>query len=694
MGVLETPNQQPPTPSELRENYYRSAQSDRLFILNKIKLPDFIVKGVGDRNKTAPLTNRENLKQRRDKKDPRGGSWVGEDNFRATIMSASVPKSFKTKMDNETDILNSYWGWIGIVEPEYDLLEPYTIYDTESIYFRSIQRQHSLMFRNGVTVTGENEQFVEYINRRLQQIGYVSHLSFTELIKQILWNLMVCSNCFLLKVRDTNASGGKANEKNNNKVPVAGYKLIPPNTIFPFLNGRGQIEFWRRFFGNGRPYRDYKNEDIIHFVWHRKPGHLFGTPRIAAVRDDIFALRRLEENYELLLAKHQFPLQHVKVGTEHMPCEYYPDGTSEADMIRSLLQDMPKEGVLVTDSRVEIDTHGAQGEAMDPKALIDHYLNRVLIGLGVSGIDLGLADTANRSTADNISQNLKDAIKADLDQFSDMVSNHIFKELFQEANWQLSVQNAWADTRLQFHEIDVDTQIKKDNHSLNLYNNHAITHPELRSRIKAKNLKPEDEKQLHFERHEMTQARFQHNSAVALEKLKHEHSMAQAAANPPSTKGGVKKKKVSSSSPRKTTKPNKAKSKTAAARTVETKSQPRNQHGVNTDPHKARSSEELELIYDLLREKLADPASHENWPAAVSDVLDTVEMDAESREYVEKFLQLSQDEDMLFALLTASWNFVASDQTDSILANPDDEDQWHEDSEDAGTEAEPASADR
>ena len=234
---------------------------------------------------------------------------------------------------------------------------------------------------------GDNQDFVQYIERRMKQFGYMMNQKFLMFLKEVLFDLMVSSNCIVVKIRDAEASGGYANDKNRNLVPVAGYKVVPTQTIFPFLDGKGRIEKWRRFFGMGRPFRDYPVEDVIHFHWDRKPGHLFGTPRHVSFRDDIFALRRLEENIELLMVHHLFPLFHVAVGTPEAPCQYTTEGMSEIDKIRMLIQEMPKEGVFVTDERVKIEVHGAAKEGIDPihpAGLQAPHLYR----MGVSPIDL------------------------------------------------------------------------------------------------------------------------------------------------------------------------------------------------------------------------------------------------------------------------------------------------------------------
>jgi hypothetical protein len=562
------------------------------------------------------------------------------------------------KLQNEMDVLNSYWGWVGTIDPEYNLLEPYTLLDTESYLKQALMRKHSLMFRNGIKFIGENQSFVEYAEKRSNQIGYVMGVTWQSLLKDIVWNLLVCSNCVVIKIRDDDASGGTANDKNNNRTPIAAYTIVPPHSIYPYLDGKGRIEKWRRFFKNGKPYKDYPVEDVIHFKWDVKPGHIFGTPRTVPVVDDIYALRRLEENAELLLIHHLFPMVHIKVGTPEAPCEYYPDGGSEIDYIKSQIMSMPKEGVFVTDERVDLEVNGANGQGVPPDKLLEHYKKRIYIGLGVSGIDLGEADTANRATAENVSQNLKDQVKSDLDTFVDQVRMAMLKDWFQESPTQLSVQNAVSDVKLEFHEIDIDGQIKQENHALNLWNNHLLDQDETRKRLKHKPLSKDTERGTHFYKHEVELTKIQHNQAKDLAKLNNELNPP-AAATGPTRKTTIKKSHsrsanggVSKSHTKTVEEPAGPKAASKGKKAVATKSQPENQHGKNMDPHKARSSALRSELYHSLVDGLDELPTPNVWEEIVTDILDIFLQDTpEHKEILKQILTTTRDRDVIFSTL-------------------------------------------
>jgi len=581
-------------------------------------------------------------------------------------------KKFLEKVAAETDIANNYWGYRGVLQPEYNILEPYTLLDVESIFLNALKRMRSLCFRNGVEWVGSRPGWVKYIQDRTSQIGYVMNTTFEQHLKDILWNLLICSNCIVVKIRDKENSGGRANDKNSNKTPVAGYTIVPPHTIFPYMDGFGQIAWWRRFYKDGRPYRDYLPEDLIHYRWDVKPGHIYGTPRVYSVRDDIYALRRLEENNELLLIHHLFPLFHIKVGNPEEAVEYFADGSSEVDVIRAAVENMPKEGVFVTDHRVEIDVKGAEGKGIDPQPLIEHYKKRVFTGLGASPIDLGEGDTVNSSTADNISQNMKDRIKDDMSTFGSMVKMNIVKEMFEESGKDgMSVQNAVSDIGLAFHEIDVDGQIKKETHAVNQYTNGTIDLQEARKEARRNPLTKEQEPDMHFNRQTMVLEKFKAKTQKDLAQMSADSAAKTALHSSAMEHGGTR-----------TTHVKKSNSITGVSTSRQVKEptqhgrkmlsnlvQPENQHGKNLDPHKAKSSEDPKLVQALtdrlmdaqLELETAEELTIDSWSAAADKIIgelvpDNPQLSARLRTAV----ALAMDGDLLPHLIQASFSLEAN----------------------------------
>lgn len=472
------------------------------------------------------------------------------------------PSGAMAKMATNATYTGNYFNINGIIYPEYNLLEAFTIYDTEAYVKQAVTRKLALARKAGweiVDLQDRNKKDAVYIRNRLATMEYVMGQSTSAFLEDILIILLLCSNCFLHKIRDTKGSGGSKMERNGKKTPVAGYAIIPPHQLLPYLK-KGRIAFWRRFYDTGAPWVDIPLEDIVHLKWDVKPGHIFGTPRLVAVREDIFALRRLEENIELLFMNHLFPLFHVAVGDEKERASYGPNGESEVELIKYAIESMPKEGVFVTDERVKVEKVGAEGESLETKNIIQHLKDRIFTGLGVSALDMGEV-SANRATADNVSQNLKDLVKADLEVLADLIRFHLFREWFLEAPYNLSVIKSTGAVHLRFHEIDLDNKIKLENHYIQLFLNNAITEDEFRSLLKRDPLTTAQEKKTHY---------WLHIRDLAIVTAKAKADFAAQASPGAGTSGN--------------------------------KARPANQHGRNPAPTKAKSAKEA--FSEIARDKL------------------------------------------------------------------------------------------
>lgn len=628
-----------------------------------------IIKGLGDRSNTSQVVL----------------PWTQRAIPAVDATDASKvldPDYAKNKVRKNADYVGTYNNFNGILRPEYDMLEPFVMYDTEAFLKQAVTRRLALMFRNGYEISTDLDQDieqgktnVEYIYRRLNTLEYVTNEPTNAFFKKILVNLLLGSNCFLRKMRDEKLSAGVRNGSskgrkgspglpdNNDKTPVAFYQLIPSHSILPYFH-KGVISKWRRFYDTGAPWEDFSLEEIIHLKWDVKPGHVYGTPRTVGVRDDIFALRRFEENIELLFVNHLFPFFHVQIGNEKAPCWYGPNGESEIDTVRYQIETMPKEGIFVSDARVAVDVVGAEGKSLEVKEFLAHLKSRVFTGLGVSGIDMGEGADATRATADNISQNLKDSVKADMESFGDILRINFFKEWFMEANYSVSVQKAVATTKLVFHEVDLDNKIKEENHILNLYNAHLLTEPESRKKLKKPPMTKADKKLTHYHEHildlviktaeaksqaevkaqkELLPLQAKHQETLtghkvtemgAQHKLEHkkmEAHVAKAQASTKLTHAKVKLAAVQGANPTGATKKATPSQKAGRVRTT-----PTNQHGPNRGPTRAKSSREfqnllsdgLQVGWTAMREK---GLGAESWPATSASIVDVVLADYETR---------------------------------------------------------------
>lgn len=382
-------------------------------------------------------------------------------------------------------------GWI---KPEYDLVEPYRIIDTESFANQAVKKKVALAFKHGYEFTSKNKKALRYLRLRLSQIAFVSKLPTELMVRKLFRDLVTCHNAFLVKVRDEKASGGRKRKILGGKdvKPVAAYFPAHPSTMQPQVKDDKIIQ-WRQVLPDGR-YRLFAAEDVIHFTVDKKQGFYYGTPLTVSVADDIRALRKLEENIEMMLYQYLFPLFHYQVGTDEAPAGTTEDGQDEIEVVQSQLQEMTAEGGIVTPHRHKIELLGIKGKQMTAEGYLKHFLNRVLGGLGVSSIDVGIADTTNRNTGESLSRALIDGVK-DIQLVlkhgvqEEIVSELLLESTFTDLNTLLDEEN---QVKLSWREIDHDYLVKMENHWLDTFLKNGISISELRQKLGMDPLRPED----------------------------------------------------------------------------------------------------------------------------------------------------------------------------------------------------------
>jgi hypothetical protein len=212
----------------------------------------------------------------------------------------------------------------------------------------------------------------------------------------------------------------------------------------------------------------------------KKPGRAFGTPALSTVLDDIIALRQMEEDIQNLVHRELFPLYKYTIGTAEQPAE--PEEITKA---AAEIENIRAEGGLILPFRHAVDVIGANNTALDASQYLNHFKERVAVGLGVAPHHLGMSmNGGNRSVTERLDAALYDKVKQLQKQFSDLVRLHIFNELLFEGGFD-PIANPIEDTIsdrcfLRFKEIDVDTQVKKENHLIQKYVNNLITLDEAR----------------------------------------------------------------------------------------------------------------------------------------------------------------------------------------------------------------------
>jgi hypothetical protein len=285
-------------------------------------------------------------------------------------------------------------------ESEYDLALINRIEDTDSYVHQAFVKKVGLMFKEGYDLVGADPKTIQYIKLRFAQIARATNTPTDELLRSLGRSLIKKSNAFLVKARKESASGGRSRivpGTSKELEPVAGYFIAPAETMQYEADKNGRVTRWKQQLPDGQ-FTYFRPEDVIHFYFNRKDGFIYGTPTIVPVIDDIRSLRKIEENIELLVYQHLFPLFHYKIGTDDFPATVDEQGNDEIDLAKREIQVMPAEGGLVTSHRHEISLIGAENRSLRAEGYLEHFKKRVFSGLGISAVDMGEGECYSADT--------------------------------------------------------------------------------------------------------------------------------------------------------------------------------------------------------------------------------------------------------------------------------------------------------
>lgn len=378
-------------------------------------------------------------------------------------------------------------------ESTVDLNELTKAYNSDSYVKRSIDKYSELMFKEGWEIAGSDETITDYLWMRLKFMEEGTKKSIDELFREISMDIVLYGNAFLVKARQKsgNAIPGMKAVGYTGKQPIAGYFCLPAQTMKISRDETGTITGYQQDDGNGST-NDFKTEDVIHFAYKRPRGRAFGIPYAWPVLPDIKLLRQIEEDVARLIYRNLFPLYQYKIGIDKPGFEADP---TEIEEMRELIREMPMDGALVVPERHNISVVSNNGAIMDAQGYLKYFRQRVFSGMGVSDIVMGIGDTANRGTADNLSAEMIDGVKEFQAVFKNVMQREIINELLFEGGYD-PVLNKDHEVEFKFHEIELDAKIKKENHLTQMFTQNVITHEELRSQL---GLDPvADESRLYF----------------------------------------------------------------------------------------------------------------------------------------------------------------------------------------------------
>lgn len=382
------------------------------------------------------------------------------------------------------DVTQDHTGFVYDLEVEdthtfVDATGNVLLHNTEALFARAADKYAEQIMKNEFNMMSKNPNAANYIRQRFNQIARVSNITTHQLFSSIAENIAIYSNAFLLKVRNEDSSGGRVwyDLEGEKRIPVAAYYPLDPTSLSVSIDQNGKILGWRQTIP-GVPSVDYVPEDVIHFAYNRKTGLVFGTPIVWPVLDDIRALRRIEENVELLVFQHAVPLFHFKIGTEDAAGDY-----EEVLEAQALWNTMPSEGMIITTERYDIKSVGVDGSVIDIEPYLEYYRQRIFMGLGVSDVSMGQGSTSNRSTSTNMIKEMQNRTQKIQRLIKDTFDHAVINELLREGGFNWDEYDPFNKVELYITEVDFDERMKKENHFIDQYTKNAITEDEMRKAI-------------------------------------------------------------------------------------------------------------------------------------------------------------------------------------------------------------------
>lgn len=364
----------------------------------------------------------------------------------------------------------------------------------DSYTAQTMMKYSELIFKSGYQLKWKNEQAYSYLQVRLDMMAAATGIPTERLFQGIADDLVRYSNCFLVKARAKKGVGLPPGLPVTPILPskegIAGYFRLAPKTITISRDINGTVLNYRQEVEGGDPL-DFKPEDIVHLTINHSIGKAFGDPWITSVLEDIRLLRKVEENVAILLYRHIFPLLLYKIGLAEQGKEATEE---EMEVARANIGSIPADGGIVVPERHKIET--VKIEAINVKEYLDYFEQRVFTGLGMSQVDMGRGDTANKNTADAMSGMKVDRIKGWQRAAESQIDKFVVDEILIEGGFDPLV-NSEFDVNFVFNEIENEKKIGLENHAISKWNNNLATFEETRTDIGYDPVA--DESRLHFQ---------------------------------------------------------------------------------------------------------------------------------------------------------------------------------------------------
>ncbi len=267
-------------------------------------------------------------------------------------------------------------------QSEYDLYTIANAIQLDGILNRSVSIFKEQILKNGFECVSKDDKVQQHTRARLREIEILSGIKFKETVASIAQQLVTYGNAYVIKVRKNISKYGKSYRLYNKQVkPIVGLFLADATTMKVGLKNNKITHYEQEIKGERRNF--YK-EDVIHFTYNKIPGTLTGCSNINMILDDLRALRKLEEEIEILGFQYAIPLYLYQVGTDT-----HPAVQGEIDTVSNAINNMPTFGIMCVPHTHDMKAVSNNNDPVDVMKFVEHFKKRIFSGLGISPVSMG-----------------------------------------------------------------------------------------------------------------------------------------------------------------------------------------------------------------------------------------------------------------------------------------------------------------
>lgn len=478
--------------------------------------------------------------------------------------------------------------------PEYNLEEIRDASESDSYIKISFSKYSYLIFKAGWTFKSDNQEAIDYLNKRFKLMSYCTGKPMDILLQEIADDFTRYSNVILLKSRVDSIPGVKATPFDSDQV-VGGYCRVDPASVKIKRDKYGNVIKYEQ--GHGANKKQFFPRDVIHMYYDKDANNAFGTPRIIAALDDVKLLRKIEGNIVALIHRFSMPLYQWKIG---IPEVGFQGTDAEINRAKREVESSSLDGLIITNEKTEIKAIGAEGHALNAEPYLRYFEDRVFSALGVSASQMGRGGA--KQDADSMEAQIHDTVKFIQRTISTWIKETVITELLLEGGF--NPFDGSADVEFAFEEISLETKLKKENHEMLKYQSNVTTFEEARRKMGMKDT-VEDEDRLYqrmiADKSSIDQIDRNGEWQERLAKINAAKTAANNSSSSSSSNSSSKSSVSTSKSKARNTSGQKQPNKAAT-----NNNRPQNQHGISSVKVKELSDLVLDFVLDLQEDSISN----------------------------------------------------------------------------------------